>query len=137
VDETQGREEEPSEAAQRRREKWERQVQAQEQAVCDLVGSLGRMVLGLLGHEEGGEAAVVAVAAEDAEEMYLALLFCLSNQEKVLLDMAEKAQGGKGAVEGGSGSLINRVDVSNSLDSLALVLGKLRQPSRGGGEGVG
>jgi len=137
VDESQGREEEPSEAAQRRREKGERQVQAQEQAVCDLVGSLGRMVLGLLGHEEGGEAAVVAVAAEDAEEMYLALLFCLSNQEKVLLDIAEKAQGGKGAVEGGSGSLINRVDVSNSLDSLALVLGKLRQPSRGGGEGVG
>ena len=127
VDKSQGRAQEASEAVLKREEELELQVQAQEQAVCDMVGSLGRMLLGLLGHEEGGKPEV-SVAAEEAEEMYLALLFMVSNQEKVLLDMAEKGQNGKGAMEGGSGTLINRVDVSNSLDSLELVLGKLRQP---------
>lgn len=124
---SQGRAQEASEAVLKREEELELQVQAQEQAVCDMVGSLGRMLLGLLGHEEGGKPEVL-MAAEEAEEMYLALLFMVSNQEKVLLDMAEKGQNGKGAMEGGSGTLINRVDVSNSLDSLELVLGKLRQP---------
>ena len=121
----QGRGQEASEALLKREEEWKLQVQAQEQGMCDLVGSLGSMLLGLLGHEEGGKA---VVAAEEAEEMYLALLFMVSNQEKVLLDMAEKGQGGDRAMDGGICSLINRVDVSNSLDSLELVLGKLRQP---------
>lgn len=124
---SQWRGQEASKAVLKRAEEWELQVQAQEHGVCDLVGSLGGVVLSLLGHEEGGKA-VVAVAAEEAGEMYLALLFMVSNQEKVLLDMAEKGQGGDRAMDGGICSLINRVDVSNSLDSLELVVGKLRQP---------
>lgn len=78
----------------------------QERAVCQAAGVVGSAVLRLL-----SKPGAAAVAPGAQEEVYLGLLLVQSNWEKL--------------GESGDGSAINRVDVSNSLNSLELVLSKV------------
>jgi hypothetical protein len=84
----------------------EKEEARQERTVCQAAGVVGSAVLRLL-----SKPGAAAVAPGAQEEVYLGLLLIQSNWEKL--------------EDSGDGSAINRVDVSNSINSLELALSKV------------